>query len=60
MGLERVLLALEQEGLAPPEEPGLVAFVVGVGDAGRARARDLVREPARPASPPTPRSRTDP
>ena len=44
MGLERVLLALEQEGLAPPEEPGLVAFVVGVGDAGRARARDLVRE----------------
>ena len=44
MGLERVLMAIEQEGLTPPEEPGLVAFVVGVGDAGRARARDLVRE----------------
>jgi histidyl-tRNA synthetase len=44
MGLERVLLALEQEGLDPPEEQGVVAFVVGVGDAGRARARDLVRE----------------
>ena len=44
MGLERVLMAIEQEGLAPPEEPGLAAFVVGVGDAGRARARDLVRE----------------
>jgi histidyl-tRNA synthetase len=44
LGLERVLLALEQEGLDAPEEPGLVAFVVGVGDAGRAGARDLVRE----------------
>jgi histidyl-tRNA synthetase len=44
MGLERVLLALEQEGLEAPEEPGLAVFAVGVGDAGRARARDLVRE----------------
>ncbi|HET9672216.1 MAG TPA: histidine--tRNA ligase, partial [Actinomycetota bacterium] len=44
MGLERVLLALEQEGVEAPTEPGLVAFVVGVGDAGRARARELVRE----------------
>ena len=37
MGLERVLMALEDEGLEPPAEPGLVAFVVGVGAAGRAR-----------------------
>ena len=44
MGLERVLMALEQEGLAAPEEAGLAAFVVGVGDAGRARALELVRE----------------
>ena len=33
MGLERVLMALEDEGVEPPAEPGLVAFVVGVGDA---------------------------
>jgi len=44
MGLERVLLAMEDEGLAPPEEPGIAAFVVGVGEAGRRRARELVRE----------------
>jgi histidyl-tRNA synthetase len=44
MGLERVLIAIEQEDLTPPEEPGLTAFVVGVGDAGRARALELVRE----------------
>ncbi len=44
MGLERVLMAIDQEGLTPPEEPGLAVFVVGVGDAGRARTRDLVRE----------------
>jgi histidyl-tRNA synthetase len=44
MGLERVLMAIEQEGRTPPEEPGLTVFVVGVGDAGRARARDLVHE----------------
>jgi histidyl-tRNA synthetase len=43
MGLERVLMALADEGREPPAEPGLVAFVVGVGDAGRARARELVR-----------------
>ncbi|HSJ51142.1 MAG TPA: histidine--tRNA ligase [Actinomycetota bacterium] len=43
MGLERVLLALEDEGLAPPEEPGLAIFVVGLGDAGRASGRELVR-----------------
>jgi histidyl-tRNA synthetase len=44
MGLERVLMAIEQEGLESPEEPGLTVFLVGVGDAGRARALDLVRE----------------
>jgi histidyl-tRNA synthetase len=44
MGLERVLLALEQEGIEAPEEPGLAVFVVGVGDAGHARANDLVRD----------------
>ncbi len=44
MGLERVLMAIEEEGLAPPEEPGLTVFVVGLGDAGRARALELVRE----------------
>ena len=44
LGLERVLLALEQEGIEPQAEPGLSVFVVGVGDAGRARARELVRE----------------
>jgi histidyl-tRNA synthetase len=43
MGLERVMLALEDEGLASPEEPGLDAFVVGVGEDGRARAREVVR-----------------
>ena len=44
MGLERVLLALQEEGIAPPEEPPLVVFAVGVGDAGRARVRELVRD----------------
>jgi histidyl-tRNA synthetase len=44
MGLERVLLALQEEGIAAPEEPPLVVFAVGVGDAGRARARELVRD----------------
>jgi histidyl-tRNA synthetase len=43
MGLERVLLAVEDEGLAPPEEPALEAFVVGLGEAGRAKAARLVR-----------------
>jgi histidyl-tRNA synthetase len=43
MGLERVLLALEDEGIAPPEEPSLDAFVVGVGDEGRRVARSLAR-----------------
>jgi histidyl-tRNA synthetase len=44
MGLERVLLAVEEEGLEPPVEPGLQAFVVGLGEAGRASATTLLRE----------------
>ena len=44
MGLERVLLAVEDEGLAPPEEPGLQAFVVGLGEAGRSAAATLLRD----------------
>jgi len=43
MGLERVLLALGDEGLAPPEEPVLEAFVVSFAEGGRAKARDLLR-----------------
>jgi len=34
MGLERVLLALEGEGVVPPSEPPLGVYVVGVGDGG--------------------------
>jgi histidyl-tRNA synthetase len=43
MGLERVKLALEDEGVAQPEEPPLQAFVVSVGAAGRARAAEVLR-----------------
>ncbi len=43
MGLERVLLALKDEGIAAPEEPGIATFVVGLGGAGRAAGRELVR-----------------
>jgi histidyl-tRNA synthetase len=43
LGLERVMLALEDEGIAPPQEPGLDAFVVGVGEAGRVRAGEVLR-----------------
>ena len=32
MGLERVLLALEAEGIEPPAEPPVAVYVVGVGD----------------------------
>lgn len=42
MGLERVLLALEDEGLEPPVEPGLTAFVVAIGEAARAEGVKLV------------------
>ncbi len=43
MGLERVRLALEDEGVAPPEEPPLEAFVVSVGEVGRARVVEVLR-----------------
>ena len=42
MGLERVLLAVTDEGLATPLEPPLDAYVVAIGDAARAVARSLV------------------
>jgi histidyl-tRNA synthetase len=44
MGLERVLLALELEGLPVPEEAGLRAFVVALGDGARDAGRRLVTE----------------
>jgi histidyl-tRNA synthetase len=44
MGLERVLLALEQEGVAPPKAGRLRAFVVALGDEARDAGRVLVSE----------------
>jgi histidyl-tRNA synthetase len=41
MGLERVLLALADEGIEPPSEPGLAVYVVDIG-AGREAAHGLV------------------
>jgi histidyl-tRNA synthetase len=38
MGLERVLLALEDEGVTPPEETGIDCFVVAIGEGARAAA----------------------
>jgi histidyl-tRNA synthetase len=43
MGLERVLIALEQEQIAPPSEPPLDVFVVALSDRARAEATALVR-----------------
>ena len=43
LGLERVLIAMEDEGLEPPDVRALDAFVVGFGHAGRATATDLAR-----------------
>ena len=43
LGLERVMLALEDEGIEPPAEQALNAFVVGIGDEGTARAGEVVR-----------------
>jgi histidyl-tRNA synthetase len=43
MGLERVVLALEEEGVEPPTEAPLTAFVVGLG-AGREASLRLVRD----------------
>ena len=47
MGLERVLLALEQEGSPRPRSRGSPCFVVGVGDAGRDEGARLVRRAPR-------------
>jgi histidyl-tRNA synthetase len=44
MGLERVLLAIEDEGLAAPEELGVHAYVVTLGDVAREAGRRLVDE----------------
>jgi histidyl-tRNA synthetase len=43
MGLERVLLALRDEGIEPPRAPGVDAFVVGLGGESEARAREVAR-----------------
>ncbi len=43
MGLERVELALRDEGIEPPAERPLDVFVIGVGDRGRVYASELVR-----------------
>jgi len=42
MGLERVLLALDDEGIQAPPEPGLEVYVVAIGEAARAAGRALV------------------
>jgi histidyl-tRNA synthetase len=42
MGLERVLLALADEGIAPPSESPLAVFVVALGDDARAAGSTLV------------------
>jgi histidyl-tRNA synthetase len=44
MGLERVLLALSEEEVLPPEEDNLGVFVVALGDEGRAEGRRLAGE----------------
>jgi histidyl-tRNA synthetase len=43
MGLERVTLALEDEGLESPSEPPLDAFVVSVGVEAAGRVREVTR-----------------
>lgn len=43
MGLERVLLALQDEEVPPPGDAGLDVFVIGFGDGGRDRAREAIR-----------------
>jgi histidyl-tRNA synthetase len=42
LGLERVLLALGDEGLEPPEAYSLDAFVVAMGDQAMARAGEVI------------------
>jgi len=44
MGLERVLLAVDEEGLEAPSEPPLRCYVVALGDDARDRGRGLVRD----------------
>jgi histidyl-tRNA synthetase len=44
MGLERVLLAIEAEGLEPPAESSVEVFVVALGEEAAARGRVLVTE----------------
>ena len=44
MGLERVLLALADEGLAPPAEEPLAVFVVALGDEARSAGTTLVSD----------------
>jgi histidyl-tRNA synthetase len=44
MGLERVLLALADEGVAPPPEPQLDVFVVALGGEARAAGSTLVAD----------------
>jgi histidyl-tRNA synthetase len=43
MGLERVLLALQDENVVPPGDVGLDAFVIGFGEGGRSQAREAIR-----------------
>jgi histidyl-tRNA synthetase len=43
LGLERVLLALEDEGLEPPEAQHLDTFVVAMGEEAMARAGEVIR-----------------
>jgi len=44
MGLDRVLLAMQAEGVLVPPERTPVCFVVAIGDAARSAAASLVRE----------------
>ena len=44
MGLERVLLALADEEIAPPTEPALAVFVVALGDDARVAGAALVAD----------------
>jgi histidyl-tRNA synthetase len=44
MGLDRVLLAIDGEGVEVATEPPLDAFVVAMGDAGRAWASQVTRD----------------
>jgi histidyl-tRNA synthetase len=43
MGLERVLIALSDEGVEPPSEPPLDVYVVALSDDARVVATELVR-----------------